>query len=322
MKWRHRLMISLDELAQQFHAFETVDKINFQREARILQSIWRHEKGYPIGEHTAAGTKRLLGSRLPVDFAVRTLANFLNPNIRELVKNEVLEPIKRREKLYSRPRIFNDLLSSQPLCFNLFGELKLNPTIAVGLLKQMVNQDISQVTCIEFEYSPGRRSRMFTDDRSAFDIYMEYAYPDSRKGFVGIEVKYHENLKTKKEQPGQRHYEIAEKLGCFKAGQYESLAKQPLMQIWRDHLLAGSILQNLVHTFNEGYFVFLYPKGNTYCAEAVNAYKQFLKNEDTFLVWFMEDVVSHIRRVDNRAWITEFADRYLNFDKLTGYRKS
>jgi hypothetical protein len=39
------------------------------------------------------------------------------------VRREVIHPGRDRSKLYGQPRIFNDLLSIQPLSFNLFAEL-------------------------------------------------------------------------------------------------------------------------------------------------------------------------------------------------------
>lgn len=51
-KWEVRglmVMADLDALAKRFHAFEAVDKSEFQRAARTLQSIWREERGYAVG---------------------------------------------------------------------------------------------------------------------------------------------------------------------------------------------------------------------------------------------------------------------------------
>ncbi len=41
---------NLLELARAYDCFETVDASVFQRNARILQSMWREERGYPLGE--------------------------------------------------------------------------------------------------------------------------------------------------------------------------------------------------------------------------------------------------------------------------------
>ncbi len=102
-------MDDLDNLAKRYYVLEGVDKSDFRRRARILQSIWRTERGYDIGVHS----DRLLGSRLVMPWAEETLANYLTDAIREVVRKEVMDRQKSQGKLFARPRIFNDLLSTR-----------------------------------------------------------------------------------------------------------------------------------------------------------------------------------------------------------------
>ena len=147
-------------LAQRLHALEAIDKSDFQRRARILQSLWRGEQGILSGEHhwrTPDGKRnaRPLGSRLPMPWARETLANFLTDPIREIVRTEVFDPKTSAGKLYGKPRIFNDLLSSQPLCFNLFGELARNLQLASILASELTDGRFPKVVAVSFEHSPG-----------------------------------------------------------------------------------------------------------------------------------------------------------------------
>jgi hypothetical protein len=105
----------------------------FQRRARLLQALWRHEQGLPIGEHRG----RPLGSRLALPAAKVTLSNYITDGVRDVVRREVLDRDRAKDKLYGQPRIFNDLLSSQPLCFNLFGELQRDLALATRALRRM-----------------------------------------------------------------------------------------------------------------------------------------------------------------------------------------
>ena len=186
----------------------------FQRRARALQAVWRQAQGLPTGEHG----DRPLGSRLAMLSARDHLTNYLTEPIRDVVRREVVDPVRSRGKLYARPRIFNDLLSSQPLCFNLFGELQQNLPLARRALRRVTDGRIETVTAIGFEHSPGRRDATYTGDRSAFDVFVEYATPDSKLGFAGIEVKYHENLDDKAAPHRERYEEIAAAMGCFLPG--------------------------------------------------------------------------------------------------------
>ena len=83
-------MDNLARLAKQYRAFEHVDRSEFRRRTRVLQSMWRTEQDYPIGEHSGRTGKRLLGSRLQMPWAEETLANYLSEVTRDVVRNEVL----------------------------------------------------------------------------------------------------------------------------------------------------------------------------------------------------------------------------------------
>ena len=103
------------------------DRSAFASKARLLQSMWRTEKGYEYEQY---------GNYLQLDFAKESGANFLTPEIFELVKHEVANKHIHR-KVIQEPRIWNNLLSSQPLAFNLFGELKLDLGLATLVFKDL-----------------------------------------------------------------------------------------------------------------------------------------------------------------------------------------
>ena len=123
----------LDRLAKDYDVFVASDGAGFKRRARVLQSMWRERQGYPMGEHRG----RPLGSRLPMPWARETLANHLTSTIRQVVRDEVVNQEAGGEKLFQTPRIFGNLLSSQPLCFNLFGELQQDPVLATAVMRTL-----------------------------------------------------------------------------------------------------------------------------------------------------------------------------------------
>ena len=93
--------------------------------------------------------------------------------------------------------------------------------------------------------------------------------------------------------------------------------KQPLQQISRDHLLAGALKH--VKPYDDGFFAFLYPEGNTYCANAVSRYRECLTNTESFEDWTLEGLTSTIKEHSTDDWIEEFHDRYLDFRKLANF---
>lgn len=303
-------MVDLDRLASKYDAYVSSDGSGFRRKARVLQSLWREKRGYPIGLHRG----RPLGSRLAMPWARETLNNYLTDTIRAVVRAEVLDKSRSAGKLYARPRIFNDLLSSQPLCFNLFAELQQDRALASAVFRSLAAGRIAEVTTIEFEHSPGRGDPRYTGDNSAFDVYVTFETPEGEKGFSGIEVKYHENLQGSPARHRPRYDEVAGMMGCFRAETGSLLRQQPLQQIWRDHLLAGAHLH--ADKLGDGFFVFLYPRENRYCAEAVQRYRTCLSDERTFAAWTLEDFLASVRQHTTAGWSTLVFNRYLDFAKL------
>lgn len=305
--------MNLDELAASLDVLERVDSSAFQRRARVLQSVWREERGLPCGEHNGRLGARALGSRLPVRFAEDTLANFLTETVRAVVRAEVCDPDASAGKLYGKPRIFNDLLSSQPLCFNLFGELTRDLPLASALVSSLSRGRFAEVTSIAFELSPGRGDPLYLSDRSAFDVFLRCRGAAGGTGLVGIEVKYHENLRGTAGDHKARYDEVADMMGCFVSDR-GPLQFSPLQQIWRDHLLAG--ITRIEDGYDDGMFVILYPRDNPHVSTALDDYRAQLSNADSFAAWTMEGVVGKLRELSDAAWIDAFSDRYLAFDKI------
>ena len=300
-----------EALLRQYGAWEPrTDKCDFQWRLRLLQSLWRAERGLSMNRYR--GKER--GAQLQMPEAQQTLDNYLTPAIRETVRREVLNPVQSQGKLYGKPRIFNNLLSSQPLAFNLFAELSQDLDLASQVLSLMTRAQLYKVTAIEFEWSPGRSNPRYTGDRSAFDVYVKYDNAKGGHGFLGIEVKYHENLRTDKNYYRDRYDEVAARMRCFREESLPLLrGGGRLQQVWRDHLLVGA------HALNEGWdgvFVLLYPEANTACAAAVEDYTACLSDTRTFQAWTLDALVACLMRRTDAQWVRDFRTRYLDMSRL------
>lgn len=299
------------ELLERYGVWErTTDKLDFQWRARLLQALWREEQGLPAGGEDG----KVRGARLRMPEARDSLANYLTPTIREVVRREVDDPERARGKVYGRPRIYDNLLSSQPLCFNLFGELTCDLELATRALRDMSEGRIARVSAIEFEWSPGRGDLRYTGDRSAYDVYIRYETPTGRAGFAGIEVKYHERLADREAKHRPRYDEVAAAMGCFHEEQLPKLRTRPLQQVWRDHLLVGA--HQLVDGFEDALFVFLHPEGNTACSAVVQDYSQCLRDSRSFEGWTLERLVGHLMDHSDAEWVRAVHHRYLDFSRL------
>ncbi|MBS1500333.1 MAG: hypothetical protein JST41_14355 [Bacteroidetes bacterium] len=284
----------------------------FSAYARLLQSRWRESQGYPM---------RKLGSFLDASFAKSSGANFLTQRIRTLAENE-MATAKASKALFDEGRMWENLLSSQPLCFNLFGELHYDMEAATPCFKRLFPDRIGRVTAIKFEYSPGRGDAQYTGDKSAFDVFVEYER-DGRSGFIGIEVKYAESLRE--EQPKRsaeifakhkaRYEHLTEAYGVFAPNVVDVLRRPPMSQIWRDHLLSIALLHHADRKYDEGCFVFLFPSLNKQCQEGVNEYAKYLASHDENVSGFcprhLEQFIHTVADHYNTDWSNELRSRYL-----------
>jgi hypothetical protein len=241
------------------HAFVAGDNA-WQQRARLAQSLWRERNDLEIGLHRGAQ----LGFRLRAAVGEPpVLANYMSPQAKQKVQ-EAVNPASSSGALLSRPRLWVDLLSSQPLCFNVIGPLADDLDLATAALRLLWPQ-IEQVTEVRFEWSPGRGDERYTGSRSAFDVFIAYQ-GDAGRGFLGIEVKYHENLRGSAAADSKGRYPaIARSHGIFRETAMVDLQKLPLQQLWLDHLLALQLGASSQDGWDEGTFVLIFPTGNLDC---------------------------------------------------------
>lgn len=303
---------------EKYQAYYPQDS-NFAKYGRLLQSKWRERKGYPIGKSERGS---VFGNYVSSDYAKEAKVNFLTENIRNLVVAEI-DKAKETKALIREDRMWENLLSSQPLCFNLFGELHFDLELATTFFSNLFPDRVDKVTNVLFEYSPCRGDKNFTGDRSAFDVFVEYKSNEGKNGFIGIEVKYAETLREgadKVDETYKRHeteyLNIANSTEIFKQENLGNLRKSPLFQIWRDHLLSISLLKN--NLYEEGFFVFLFPQANDECYKGVKLYAEQLtfpykfQEEETGFYWrFLDDFIENLDKLVNQEWTKELKERYL-----------
>jgi hypothetical protein len=282
----------------------------FQRRVRLLQSVWREERGYACGSQNG----KRLGSRLETEPARDQMWNFLTSTIADRVGREISSG---GGKVIAEPRIYDNLLSSQPLCFNLFAELAVDLRLATRVFSLLWPEQVKEVTEISFEFSPGRGDERYLGNRSAFDAFVRHTTPGSSPAFIGIEVKYHENLGGSGAKDKPRYEEVAANSGAFRDPADADLRKNPLQQLWLDHLLALSMLDADAEDWGGGgRFVFLHPTANRRCAQAAATYRQHLTSLETFEARTLEEIVAAIRWHCDDPWIREFTNRYVDIGRL------
>jgi len=282
---------------------------DFASHARLLQSKWREKNGWKMNDKP----KSNYGNFVETVFAKNEKVNFLTDNIKRLVVKKITE-IRSNGGLVGEPRIWNNLLSSQPLCFNLFGELYYDLDLATKFFKIIFPDKISTVTKIDFEFS----SRRNNPDNSAFDVYVEYLHND-RKYFFGIEVKYQENLFEESTAKAAENFErhrneyttLTNNSKYFIPNAIDHLQFVPLAQIWRDHLLAFNMTDDNI----SGAFIYLYPFDNDECSKGVATYQKYLssskENESRFLPRNLNKFILTLNEIHDTKWTRELKERYI-----------
>lgn len=230
-----------NELKKLIGTFPTSES-GFKRRMRFHQGWWRafvlaeeegdypHKKGFTICNTILDGqTSR---------------KNFLSPKIVEAVIQTIKERQAASSGILEENRLFNNLLSSQPLCFNFFGELKIDTDFALQILRQFWS-DITEIKRVIFEFSS---SENYTNDNSAFDVAFEVK-AGSRNGLVGLECKYTDTFSQKEyDKPEYRHVFSKSKEKVF-AAKYENFIAARFNQLFRNQLIAESLVQNSDYDF-------------------------------------------------------------------------
>ena len=168
-----------------------------------------------------------------------TKKSFLTPGALRAYELTLKERTKGGSGMINEDRAMNNLLSSQPLCFNFFGELKLDLAFATAAMKSFIPQ-LRDVTDIRFEYAP---PGSLTGDNSAFDVACFYTRADGKRGMLGLECKYTDSF-SEKEYDRQAYKIIFDRARDRFRKPYERYIQSRYNQPFRNELIAEGTLQN------------------------------------------------------------------------------
>jgi hypothetical protein len=290
----------------------------FRSAARLLQSIWRRDRNLPIGDYIGEDGKRhKLGSRI-TPAAGATGANFITPEIAMIAWREAA--YREYGALIDEERLFTNLLSSMPLTFNLFAPWRQDAELARAMLIHLIPDFVGTVQQVLFEHAPARGNVRFTGDYSAFDCIARYLTSDGKKGFVAFEVKFSEPMDEPTKPLKPRYDELAENSCLFVEPGDPALRANPLQQLFREHLLAQSMIENGLYA--EGHFVLIAPELNHPAQNAAVAYAEHLREPGEGRITFqnvtLEKIVDAFREAGQAEHAAALHRRYLDFWLVDG----
>jgi hypothetical protein len=296
-----------DPLSQQeleaAHCWEAEDRVPgrpemtaFRRQLRYHQSRWRESKGHPIGTQPIVPKPgheaRPVGSRLPLEYARETGANFLTTGALDAARarTSMVEP----HQSFDHQRLWADLLWSPAMAFNLFGDLAAD----LGRADRAVHTwwpDTPGIVCdVRFAHSPGRFDPAYLNSLRAFDASFVLDLGDRRQGIVAIATNYHDRTKPEIPKPSNlaRYLEVAERSGIFAPGATDALkGRSDLAVMWLEHLLLLSMLQHPSGSWKWGRYVVAHPVGNSDFADACARYRDLLVDQSTFSSVTVEELL-------------------------------
>ncbi|MBR2458632.1 MAG: hypothetical protein IKB39_04885 [Bacteroidaceae bacterium] len=309
----------------------------FVAKCRKLQSIYRYEIGEEIRPYTDRyGNLHYYGNYISNGENPKECCwkNFLTENAFNYATYRVNN--RKEYETIEADRLFNNLLSSQPMAFNLFCPLRQMiekfPETATNVIKAALpGYSIHKVTEVDLEFIPGEYNDL-TGDKSAMDAIIRFVDTKGKEGFIAVETKYSENLGTNvaydrdengKKIPRAQNLKAVMELQCFNADVEQSIMNgdSTLTQIYRNFLLSEmyGVKEEL-----QSYSIILAPKehpttkkeleslANGLCDE----YKEKIRN--IHLEDFVNAIINNCPN-EYRIVFERFYDRYLNFGKLEKY---
>lgn len=279
------------------------DKNNkFRSRHRIHQGWWR---SFVLAEEQGRHPE------LPGEYICNTILNgadsrknFLSSNTKNLVSEFVQEWRQRNTGKIDDDRLYNNLLSSQPLCINFFGELAVNTNLASSLLENYIGEPVS-VTRVFFEYASADR---YLGDNSAFDVAFEI-HCGKKKGIFGLECKYTDTFSYRPKGSQVNYGDIGNKnhdayVKIYNSAKDRFLADYDVFvkdkrfnQLFRNELIGRSLLVNGNYDFAiTGLFCHHDDSNAIECGREFQ--RLIARGEESFKVITYKDYLGKLQRLD------------------------
>jgi len=285
------------------HCWEADDQVprqpkmtEFRRRLRYHQAQWREANGHPIGSQPIAprpevGPARLVGSRLPLDYARETGANFITAGALDAARTRTsfIEP----HQSFDHQRLWADLLWSPATAFNLFGDLAADLGLADRAVHTWWPDVPGTVDDVGFAHSPGRLDPAYLGNLVAWDVGFVLDLGDGTQGIVGVVTAYNEVNRRQPPKPSRlpRYREITDRAGFFGPRAIDAVNGTELIHIWLAHLLVLSMLQHPSRAWRWGRLVVVHPAGNSDFADACSRYRALLVDQSTFASATVEELL-------------------------------
>ena len=258
----------------------------FKKRMRFHQGWWRaFVLAEEQGQHPGRKDERI-GSAIRL--GEKSSKNFLSENIHKAVVETLQERKEDGRGIIEEGRLFNNLLSSQPLCFNFFGELKNDPDLALQVLNRFYS-GLTRVKQVIFEYAPEER---YTNDNSAFDVAFEVER-ENEFGLIGVECKFTDTF-SQKEYDKKEYREVYDQSSIFNQA-YEAYTLGRYNQLFRNQLMAEALKQHRKYDFV--YTGLFCHQDDKQAIETGGKFREMLNNTYLFRVITYQNYIEEIQQL-------------------------
>lgn len=314
----------------------------FTKKCRELQGKYREAMGEPMGNGP-----RLNSPNKQINMLVdgeNTGKNFVD----KFTYNHAIYRAKKKrpDETIEKYRLFNNMLSSQPMAFNLFCPfmqmIKKGKGAAVTNIFKAIFPDkhIGEVTDVGLEFLPEKKED-YLNDRTAMDAIVRYNDTDGKPAFIAIETKYTDVLGENTGSANAYYDKWIKQIAMFmpdteaeliksvetvkaikaekdenkkKALKQELKSMKIVTQIYRNFLLTECY--GIVDKFNRCYSVVLSPYHHPTTEHEVASLKNELKPEYQYKISAisLEEFIQKTLLVcpeEDKAPFEYFRDRYL-----------
>ncbi len=290
------------------------DDPRFTARMRLHQSWWRAQVlKVPFGLGPQASSTSRYGNMLRREEA-EIGKNFLTDEIFAVAKARLAEGRGAVEPF----RLLHNLLTSQAMCFNLFGPLAVNAERATRLVKSLLGADeVARVSRVAIEWAPDPAAS-YLGDRTAFDAVVEYERPDGSRALLGIETKLTDSF-SQKAYDGEKYRRWMRSVRSpFRPDAASKLATPRFNQVWRNHLLAIAVRDHAQSRYAAARSIVLHHPLDADARSVLASYRELLvAGDETFAAWTLDEVVRAFASAatpDEAGWLADLQRRYLDLD--------
>lgn len=262
----------------------------FKKRMRFHQGWWRaFVLAEKEGTHPSRKEEFVCNTILDGEVSQK---NFLSAKIYEAISQTIQERKLASAGILEEHRLFNNLLSSQPLCFNFFGELKMDTGFALQVL-QWFWPELTEVNRVLFEFSPEEK---YLNDNSAFDVAFE-VMADNQSGLVGLECKYTDTFSQKEYDKTEYRHIFDQTRDRVFAAEYFDLKGARFNQLFRNQLIAAALVQNREYQFvHTG--LFCHQADDSALLTGKEFHRMLKNGEKNFQLITYKDLIEKIQQLD------------------------